>query len=110
MNKKPDVLVAGAGPVGLCAALALARRGFQPMVVDEGWRPASHTYGVALHPHSLDVLEALGVLPALLPRGQRVDGIYLYEGTEQRGWLSLAGAPAGHPFVLAVSQAILEEE
>jgi 2-polyprenyl-6-methoxyphenol hydroxylase-like FAD-dependent oxidoreductase len=94
----------------LCAALALARRGIKAIVVDEAWRPASHSYGVALHPHSLDVLGALGVLPALLPRGQRVDGIYLYEGAEQRAWMSLAGAPVGHPFVLAVPQAILEEE
>jgi 2-polyprenyl-6-methoxyphenol hydroxylase-like FAD-dependent oxidoreductase len=110
MNKKPDVLVAGAGPVGLCAALALTRRGIHPVVVDEAWRPASHTYGVALHPHSLDVLESVGVLPALLPRGQRVDGMYLYDRAEQRAWMSFAGVPAGHPFVLAVPQAVVEEE
>ena len=50
MDKKPDVLVVGAGPVGMCAALALARRGAGVTLIDDGWRPASRSYAVALHP------------------------------------------------------------
>src|SRR4051812_30706771 len=110
MDTRPDVLVIGAGPVGMSAALALARRGIAPLLVDDGWRPASHTYAVGLHPTSLDLLATLGVDAALQARGQRIDGIFLYEDGQQRDWVGLADVPAEHPFALAVSQAALEEE
>ncbi len=34
----PEVLVVGAGPVGLFAALALAKQGIQVAIVDREWR------------------------------------------------------------------------
>jgi len=110
MDTRPDVLVVGAGPVGMSAALALVRRGIAPLLVDDGWRPASHTYAVGLHPTSLDLLARLGVDTVLQTRGQRVDGIFLYENGHQREWIGLAELPAEHPFLLAISQAALEEE
>ncbi len=110
MDRHPDVLVVGAGPVGMCTALALAQRKRKVVLIDGGWRPASHTYGVALHPESLDLLAELGVLGPLLERGQKVNGLLLYEGSEQRGWMTLDGLPTAHSFVLAVPQAVLEEE
>jgi 2-polyprenyl-6-methoxyphenol hydroxylase-like FAD-dependent oxidoreductase len=110
MDRHPDVLVVGAGPVGMVTALSLAHRRRKVTLIDAGWRPASHTYGVALHPESLDLLDALGVLQPLLPRGQRVDGLLLYESGEQRGWMALDRLPAAHAYALAVPQAALEEE
>jgi 2-polyprenyl-6-methoxyphenol hydroxylase-like FAD-dependent oxidoreductase len=110
MDRHPDVLVVGAGPVGVVTALALAQRRRKVTLIDSGWRPASHTYGVALHPESLDLLDGLGVLAPLLRRGQKVDGVLLYERGEQRGWLTLAGLPTAHSFALGVAQAVVEEE
>lgn len=110
MERHPDVLVVGAGPVGMCLALALAKKRRRVTIIDAGWRPASHTYGVALHPESLDLLDELGVLGPLRPRGQRVEGLLLYVNGEQRGWMSFSGLPAMHSHVLAVPQAALEEE
>ena len=34
-RQKPEVLVVGAGPVGLCAALALAKKGIRVTIVDK---------------------------------------------------------------------------
>jgi 2-polyprenyl-6-methoxyphenol hydroxylase-like FAD-dependent oxidoreductase len=94
----------------MCLALALARRRRRVTVIDAGWRPASHTYGVALHPESLDLLDELGVLGPLQERGQRVEGLLLYESGEQRGWMGFNGLATKHSYVLAVPQAALEEE
>ena len=54
--RQVDVLVAGAGPTGLLAALSLAEAGLSVELVDEEWRPAGHSYALALHPSSLGLL------------------------------------------------------
>ena len=43
----PEVLVVGAGPVGLCAALALAKRQVRVAIVDKEWRSGAHSYALA---------------------------------------------------------------
>ena len=51
--RNPDVLVVGAGPVGMFAALSLARAGVDVEVIDQAARRAGHSYAVGLHPASL---------------------------------------------------------
>jgi 2-polyprenyl-6-methoxyphenol hydroxylase-like FAD-dependent oxidoreductase len=56
------VLVAGAGPVGLTAALALARRGVPVTVLEAGPAPAAESRASTFHPPSLEMPDGLGVL------------------------------------------------
>ena len=58
-RKQPDVLVAGAGPVGLYTALSLASRGMQVEVVEPATARASRPQACALHARSLGLLEEL---------------------------------------------------
>ena len=61
-KKKADVLVIGAGPVGLFAALALAKKGVHVVVADKEWRTGAHSYALALHPQTLSLLDELARL------------------------------------------------
>ncbi len=63
------VVIAGAGPVGLTAAVALARRGFQVKVLEAGDTLAAESRASTYHPPTLEMLAEIGVLDALMARG-----------------------------------------
>lgn len=72
---KDDVLIAGAGPVGLTLALALSRAGIGVRVFEKraGLNEASRAS--TWHPPTLEILDRLGVLAPLLHQGARIDRI-----------------------------------
>ena len=63
------ILIAGAGPVGLTAAVALARRGFEVKVLEAGETLAAESRASTYHPPTLEMLAELGALDALMARG-----------------------------------------
>lgn len=65
----PRVVVVGAGPVGLTAALVLARSGVPVTVLEAGDGLAAESRASTFHPPSLEMLADLGVLAPLLDRG-----------------------------------------
>src|ERR1700722_7947039 len=56
-----DVCIAGGGPAGLAAALALRQQGFEVTVVDCAVPPIDKACGEGLVPDSLSILRRLGV-------------------------------------------------
>jgi 2-polyprenyl-6-methoxyphenol hydroxylase-like FAD-dependent oxidoreductase len=107
-DSKTDVLVVGAGPTGLLAALRLAERGIAVEIIEEEWRSAGHSYALALHPRSLLLLEEAGVAAEAVAHGQKLERIVLFEGGEPRATLRPAAASAPFPFLLALPQSALE--
>jgi 2-polyprenyl-6-methoxyphenol hydroxylase-like FAD-dependent oxidoreductase len=107
--KRPEVLVVGAGPVGLFAALALAKRAVRVQIVDKEWRPGAHSYALALHPRTLDLLEGVGLLEPVLEKAYRVERIGLYEGENRRAEMCLSGGEQDASFLAVMRQDVLEQ-
>lgn len=103
-----DVVVAGGGPVGLVTGLALARRGLKTAVLEEQWRPAARSYGLALHPASARLLAELGVESTVLGRANLVQQQTFYGGGRIKAELSF-GVLDEHGYVLVLPQSQLEE-
>jgi 2-polyprenyl-6-methoxyphenol hydroxylase-like FAD-dependent oxidoreductase len=108
VKRETDVLVVGAGPVGLFTALRLVERGLDVQVIDKDWRGAAHSYALALHPLSLRLLDECGVADSLLEQGYKVERVAFYRGEERVGALDLTSLEGPYPFVLVIPQSALE--
>jgi 2-polyprenyl-6-methoxyphenol hydroxylase-like FAD-dependent oxidoreductase len=107
-DSMPEVLVVGAGPVGLFAALTLAELGIRVQIVDQERRPAARSYALALHPQSLRLLGEAGLAEELVPMAHRVSSMAFYEGQERRAAVDFSVLPGTLPCVAVLPQQILE--
>lgn len=103
-----EVLVVGAGPVGMLSALALADREVKVEIVDEEWRPAARSYALALHPSTLELLDEAGLAGELLHAGHRLNRVAFYDGSDRRAEISFTDLPGAYPFLLVLPQKSLE--
>jgi len=105
---RTDVLVVGAGPTGLLAALRLARSGARVVLIEEEWRTAGHSYALALHGRALLRLDEVGLAQAAVAAGNRLNRLRLFDTREEQAALDLAIPDARFPFVLVLPQSALE--
>lgn len=74
-----DVVVVGAGPVGLAAAIGLAERGLGVRVIDKRRPPIDKACGEGIMPAGVEALKRLGVDP-VAAGGRRFHGIRYVDG------------------------------
>jgi 3-(3-hydroxy-phenyl)propionate hydroxylase len=69
MKSRTPVIVAGGGPVGVVAALALAQRGIDVRVFEAADRVDESPRASTTHPATLEMLADLGLLDEVIARG-----------------------------------------
>ncbi|MGC4764972.1 FAD-dependent oxidoreductase [Micromonospora sp. DT46] len=104
-----DVLVVGAGPTGLTAALTLARRGVGVTVVDRLDRPARTSRAAVVHAYTLETLDRIGAGAPLVARGLRSPGFTVRDRDRALLTVPFDTLPSRHAYALMVSQSVTEE-
>lgn len=104
----PEVLVVGAGPVGLVAALFLQQHGVRVEIVDAHQRTTQHSYALAIHPRTLRILDEAGLSEGLIGAGRKLTKVAYYEGRERRAEIDYSALAARHPYLLVLRQSVLE--
>ncbi|MGO9693273.1 MAG: FAD-dependent monooxygenase [Mycobacterium sp.] len=100
----PDVLVVGAGPVGLVAACELARHGIRVRVIDKLTQPTDQSRAIAVHARSLDMFDRMGVVDEMVSTGIKATAMQLYAGHSKLFRVPLGGVDSAFPFTLTTVQ------
>src|SRR5215467_4849078 len=111
------VVVVGAGPVGLTAALALGRRGIPAVVLAAEPEPVMELRGSTFHPPTLDLLDEFGIVPRMIDMGLKAPTWQFRDretGPVATFDLSLLAGDTNHPYRVQCEQwklmRLLEEE
>ena len=111
-GSQAEVLIVGAGPTGLSAAVALARCGVDVMVVERDAGPTTQSRAVWVHPRTIELWRDLGIAEQALERGRRLERIDVHRYARRRGTIRYDGAdrtmyPEGLILEQSVTQRLL---
>ena len=107
MTTKNRILIAGAGPVGCVAALALGRAGLPVTIFEAEAQLPEDLRASTFHPPTLEMLDDLGVVDALIAQGL-ICPVWQYrdskEGVIAEWDLGLLANDTRHPYRLQAEQ------
>ncbi|MFT4028867.1 MAG: NAD(P)/FAD-dependent oxidoreductase [Protaetiibacter sp.] len=81
---RPDVVIAGAGPSGMSAALTLARQGLAVRVLEATDGPSKLSHASTFHAPTVEILTELGVGEGLVEQGRVVRRLQYRDRTAGR--------------------------
>ncbi len=79
----PDVLIVGAGPVGLALANDLLRRGIRFRLFESAEHSAQQTKAVGIQARTLELLAKMGVAPTAIERGLTTSLFSIYSESKR---------------------------
>ena len=106
-EERTEVLVVGAGPVGLLTAIVLAEAGIEVRIIDREERTAARSYACALHPRTLRLLDGMGLAAPIIERGRRLDRVAFYDGAARQAEVKLSALGGPFPFMVILPQNVV---
>ena len=100
-----DVIIVGAGPVGLHLGVLLLQEGLSVRILEQRTEPRNHSRAIGIHPPALAAMALAGVEAAML-----AEGVQIRSGLARSCGAEVARLPfaGSRPFVLTLKQARTE--
>lgn len=95
-----DVVIVGAGPVGLFLGICLHYRGIPCTILEQRSEPISGTRSLGIHPISLELFEKAGIADPFLKSGLKVRKGIAHTGKKQLGTITFEHCPEPFQFIL----------
>jgi 2-polyprenyl-6-methoxyphenol hydroxylase-like FAD-dependent oxidoreductase len=101
-----DVLIVGAGPVGLTMAAALTRHGLKCRIIDKAPAPTDKSKALVVWSRTLELLDGLGLAETFVKAGMKAHAASIYSGGKRLIHLEIAGveSPFGFPLMIPQSE------
>jgi 2-polyprenyl-6-methoxyphenol hydroxylase-like FAD-dependent oxidoreductase len=109
LPRSTDVLVVGAGPVGLTLAAALEARGLDVVLIDKAAEGANTSRAAVIHARTLEALRGIAVSDELVRRGTIVPRFTVRDRDRALLTIDFDGLPGRHPYTLMLPQDVTEE-
>ena len=101
----PEVLIVGAGPTGMIAAIELRRRGIACRIVERRTEPVNTSRAITVHARTLEVLDDMGIAGRWLHGGVPNEGyIFNFRGSALKPRLDYTRLSTRYPYVLMFNQ------
>ncbi len=104
-----DVLIVGAGPVGLFCANELTRQGLSCRIFDKKSTISDKSKALAIHIRTLDLLRDCGFIEEILIQGQKVHGVLFKSKGNELIHATYANVEADYHFVIDLPQSKTEQ-
>ncbi len=99
-----DVLVVGAGPVGLTLGCELLRHGVSCRVIDALDAPVGYSKAAVVHARTMEVLATLGVADEIAARSKVIHGVSAYADGKRVLHVALDEVDSPYPYIHGISQ------
>jgi 2-polyprenyl-6-methoxyphenol hydroxylase-like FAD-dependent oxidoreductase len=103
-----DVLIVGAGPVGLFLANECARRGVRFRLVEAHATQSVHSKALAIFPRTLEILDMAGLVGPFLERANPVTAVAVVSHGRRLAHLRFAPNESPYPLIAMVPQSVTE--
>src|SRR5262249_1406029 len=103
-----DVLIVGAGPVGLFLGHECARHGLRWRIVEARPSQSEHSKALAIFPRTLEIFDMAGIAAPFLEVANRVTQVAVVAHKRQLARISFTPEETPYPFVAMVPQDVTE--
>ena len=104
-----DVLIVGAGPVGLFLANECSRRGLRFRLIEERSSQSEHSKALAIFPRTLEIFDMAGLVGPFLEKANRVTSVSVVSHGRRLAHMRFAPEESPYSFVAMVPQDVTEK-